>query len=98
MALHDTFQQLSPGMTPEDVESRVGVPDEIDDSTMPTGSGFGTQDTFVYKILPGEPVLQWTYWDDQRDHAVWFAKRSDRWILTLRLSAPLGVLTERTRG
>jgi len=98
MALHDSFQQLSPGMSPEDVESHVGAPNEIDDSTMPPGSGFGTQATFVYKIAPGELVLQWTYWDEQHDHAVWFSKRSGRWVLTLRLSAPLGVLSERTHG
>ena len=98
MAIHDSFQQLSPGMTPEDVESRVGAPDEIDDSTMPPGSGFGLQNTFAYKIAPGEPVLQWTYWGGQHDHAVWFAKRSGGWMLTLRLSAPIGVLSERTRG
>lgn len=98
MAFYDSFQQLAPGMAPDVVEARVGAPDEIDDSMMPCGIGFGTQDGFAYKIALGEPVLRWTYWDEQHDHAVWFAKRSGDWILTLRLSAPLGVLSERTRG
>ncbi len=98
MALHKSFRQLAPGMSPQEVESHVGVPDEIDDSTMPRGSGFGMQDTFEYKIAPGEPLLQWTYWDDDHDHAVWFAKRMEQWLLTLSLSAPCGVLTDRKRS
>lgn len=95
---HQTFQKLVPGMTPQDVESLVGIPDEIDDSPIPEGSGFGLQDAFEYKIAPGEPALQWTYWDGEQDHAVWFAKPVDRWLLTLRLSAPRGVICDRNRS
>lgn len=95
MALADLSGRLSPGMTPNEVDALLGLPEEVDDTIVPAGSGWGQQDALRYKISPGEPVLQWTYCDDEHDHVAWFARRADTWRLTLRLSLPRGLASDR---
>ena len=97
MSFADSFQRLAPGMTTAEVESSVGPPHEVDDTTVPDGSGWGMQDGLRYKIRVREPVLQWAYFDDNNDHVVWFAKPASEWLLTLRLSLPRGLASNRTR-
>jgi len=82
-------------MSPADVSAIVGPPQEINDCTLPDDSGWGLQDSLHYKIRAGDPVLQWTYLDHEHDHVVWFAKPMDEWLLTLCLSLPRGLVSER---
>lgn len=91
VGLTDSFRRLAPGMTTAEVESSLGPPHVVEDTTIPDGSVWGMQGGLRYKIREREPVLQWNYFDDDNDHCVWFAKPAREWLLTLRLSLPRGL-------
>ena len=95
MAFQELFRELSPGMTPYDVEKGIGGPDHAEHTVVPAGSAWGEQDGLTYKIRAGQPVMQWVYCRDGYDHCVWFARVRDRWMLTLRVSLPGGMATRR---
>lgn len=98
MVLSAKFKTLAPDMSPIEVEALLGAPHEIDDTTVPLGSGWGLQDSLKHKIHAGEPVLQWSYFDEEHDHVAWFAKPQGEWLLTLRLSLPRGLASDRDRA
>lgn len=93
MAFNSVFRRLASGMTPCEVEARAGRPDEREDTVIPAGSAWGVQDTLAFKIHAGEPVKQWVYRREGKDHCVWFAFVDGTWKLTLRLSLPAGIVT-----
>ncbi len=76
--------------TPADIEAEFGTPDEVNESVVPLGSGWGLQPSLKHKIQEGEPVLHWQYFGSSFDKSYFFAKVSGKWQLTLEACVPVG--------
>ena len=83
------FELIQAGWSSSQVRQLLGDPTEGEDTTVPDGSGWGTQPAMAYKIQAGELVRQWMFHAEDWYHYVWFARigggREDPWRVALRL-------------
>jgi len=81
----NSFMQMESGLSASEVERLFGLPNEINELTVPKKSGWGTQKSFWIKIEPGAPYLEWVYHIGKTHFTVWFAKVDDRWMISYRI-------------
>ena len=87
----ELFQEIGPGMTPNEVRGLLGDATRESEKVVPEGSGWGTQSSFWLKILPGQPYLELVYSSGTTDFTIWFAREYGKWSTAMKLPLPRNV-------
>jgi hypothetical protein len=82
--------RLRSGMAPVEIRRALGDPDDVEEATVPAGSGVGLQDCFAIKLAPGDRYLQWRYRRGDQHYYLWFAQdeRAGDWRLSSKADWP----------
>ena len=86
------FERIQAGWSSSRVCHLLGEPTQAEDTKVPHGSAWGTQEAMAYKIRAGEPVRQWMFQTGEYFHYVWFAMVDEDahhpWRVTLKARVP----------
>jgi hypothetical protein len=91
-AWEERFFAVKPGVVREEVETRLGPPDERQEMTIPEEPFFGPGEGLSVILEPGAPYEEWVYRRAEMDYYVWFSAPpgdpAGAWEVVLTASYP----------